>query len=142
MSAAILIVDDEPGVQKALAGDLRDEGYTVEAVSSGEECLERVIRGPLDLIILDVWLPGIDGLTTLTRLREQGRWPWLDVLDLAIQVTRGLKYAHDQGIVHRDLKPANILLLSGGVTSDDPQGSKTRPAACQVGHDFFNSPRM
>ena len=45
-----------------------------------------------------------------TRLRELVRWPRSDVLDLTIQVTRGLKYAHDQGIVHRDLKPANILL--------------------------------
>jgi two-component system nitrogen regulation response regulator NtrX len=71
MSATILIVDDEPGVQKALAGDLRDEGYTVETVSSGEECLERVVRGPVDLIVLDVWLPGMDGLATLSRLRER-----------------------------------------------------------------------
>src|SRR5713101_6923735 len=71
MSATILIVDDEPGVQKALAGDLRDEGYTVDAVSSGEECLERVVRGGVDLIVLDVWLPGMDGLATLSRLRER-----------------------------------------------------------------------
>ena len=71
MSATILIVDDEPGVQKALSGDLRDEGYSVEAVSSGEDCLERMVRGPVDLIVLDVWLPGMDGLAALTRLRER-----------------------------------------------------------------------
>lgn len=45
-----------------------------------------------------------------SRLHEIGRWPWAEVLDLATQVTRGLKYAHDHGIVHRDLKPANLLL--------------------------------
>jgi two-component system, NtrC family, nitrogen regulation response regulator NtrX len=67
----ILIVDDEPGVRTALSGVLRDEGYTVEAVSSGEDCLERVTRAAFDLIVLDVWLPGIDGLTTLARLRER-----------------------------------------------------------------------
>ncbi len=50
---------------------LRDEGYSVEAVSSGEACLERVTRGPVDLIVLDVWLPGMDGLATLARLRER-----------------------------------------------------------------------
>src|SRR5262249_42128969 len=50
---------------------LRDEGYIVETVSSGEECLERVVRGPVDLIVLDVWLPGMDGLATLIRLRER-----------------------------------------------------------------------
>jgi two-component system nitrogen regulation response regulator NtrX len=67
----ILIVDDEPGVRTALSGVLRDEGYTVDAVSSGEDCLERVTRVAFDLIILDVWLPGMDGLATLARLRER-----------------------------------------------------------------------
>src|SRR5205823_1686459 len=52
----------------------------------------------------------IDGPDCETRLHDSGRWAWSEVLDLAIQVTKGLKYAHDQGIVHRDLKPANILL--------------------------------
>jgi two-component system, NtrC family, nitrogen regulation response regulator NtrX len=67
----ILIVDDEPGVRTALSGVLRDEGYSVEAVSSGEDCLERVTRAAFDLIVLDVWLPGMDGLATLARLRER-----------------------------------------------------------------------
>jgi two-component system nitrogen regulation response regulator NtrX len=67
----ILIVDDEPGVRSALGGVLRDEGYAVEAVGSGEECLERVTRGAVDLIMLDVWLPGMDGLATFARLRER-----------------------------------------------------------------------
>jgi two-component system nitrogen regulation response regulator NtrX len=71
MKPTILIVDDEPGVRTALSGVLRDEGYTVDAVSSGEECLERVTRAAFDLIVLDVWLPGMDGLATLARLRER-----------------------------------------------------------------------
>ncbi len=71
MKPTILIVDDEPGVRNSLSGVLRDEGYAVEAVSSGEECLERVTRSPIDLIVLDVWLPGMDGLATLGRLRER-----------------------------------------------------------------------
>ena len=71
MSGTILIVDDEPGVRAALSGVLRDEGYHVDAVSSGEDCLERLARAPVDLVILDVWLPGIDGLATLARLRER-----------------------------------------------------------------------
>src|SRR5437899_9365338 len=71
MKPTILIVDDEPGVRTALSGVLRDEGYAVDAVSSGEECLERLTRGAVDLIILDVWLPGMDGLATLARLRER-----------------------------------------------------------------------
>jgi two-component system nitrogen regulation response regulator NtrX len=71
MKPTILIVDDEPGVRTALTGVLRDEGYTVEAVGTGEACLDRLTRGPVDLIVLDVWLPGMDGLATLSRLRER-----------------------------------------------------------------------
>src|SRR6478736_4701702 len=71
MKPTILVVDDEPGVRSSLSGVLRDEGYSVEAVSSGEACLDRVTRGPVDLIVLDVWLPGMDGLATLARLRER-----------------------------------------------------------------------
>jgi two-component system, NtrC family, nitrogen regulation response regulator NtrX len=71
LNPTILVVDDEPGVRTALTGVLHDEGYTVEAVSSGEACLDRVTRGPVDLIVLDVWLPGMDGLATLARLRER-----------------------------------------------------------------------
>ena len=71
MKSTILIVDDEPGVRSALSGVLRDEGYNVEAVGSGEACLDRVTRGAVDLIVLDVWLPGMDGLATLARLRER-----------------------------------------------------------------------
>jgi two-component system nitrogen regulation response regulator NtrX len=71
MKPAVLIVDDEAGVRSALGGVLRDEGYAVEAVESGEACLDRVTRAPFDVIILDIWLPGMDGLVTLARLRER-----------------------------------------------------------------------
>jgi two-component system, NtrC family, nitrogen regulation response regulator NtrX len=71
MKTTILIVDDEPGVRQALSGVLRDEGYAVEAVASGEACLDRMTKGGVDLIVLDVWLPGMDGLATLSRLRER-----------------------------------------------------------------------
>jgi two-component system nitrogen regulation response regulator NtrX len=69
--SAILIVDDEAGVRAALAGVLRDESYDVDVVESGEACLEQVGRRTYDLILLDIWLPGIDGLVTLERLRDR-----------------------------------------------------------------------
>jgi two-component system nitrogen regulation response regulator NtrX len=66
-----LVVDDEPGVRSALSGVLRDEGYQVDAVESGEACLDRLTRAAYDVILLDVWLPGADGLATLARIRER-----------------------------------------------------------------------
>ena len=72
MKATVLVVDDEAGVRSALSGVLQDEGYAVESVDSGEACLARLARQRYDVIILDVWLPGLDGLETLARLRERG----------------------------------------------------------------------
>src|SRR5215212_522046 len=71
MKPTVLIVDDEAGVRSALSGVLRDEGYAVDAVESGEACLDRVMRHAYDVIVLDIWLPGMDGLVTLERLRER-----------------------------------------------------------------------
>ena len=68
---SILIVDDEPGVRSALGGVLRDEGYEVDAVESGESCLDRLTRQTYDVVVLDIWLPGMDGLATLARMRER-----------------------------------------------------------------------
>ena len=68
---SILVVDDEPGVRSSVSGVLRDEGFDVDAVGTGEECLERANTDAYDVIVLDVWLPGLDGLTTLQRLRER-----------------------------------------------------------------------
>jgi len=75
MPASILIVDDESGIRQSLSALLRDEGYDVTAVSSGEECIEAVERRPFDLILLDIWLPGIDGLATLERINEHDGAP-------------------------------------------------------------------
>src|SRR6476620_3521229 len=67
----ILIVDDEPGIRQSLKGVFEDEGFSTEAVSTGEDCLKKVEHNQYDLVLLDIWLPGIDGLETLRRLREK-----------------------------------------------------------------------
>ena len=69
-AARILIVDDEPLIRQSLSGVLEDEGYQTHAVGSGEECCEELRHTAYDLVLLDVWLPGMDGLETLARLQE------------------------------------------------------------------------
>jgi two-component system nitrogen regulation response regulator NtrX len=69
MREAVLIVDDESGVRASLAGILGDEGYAVQAVESGEACLAALEGRRFDLVLLDVWLPRMDGLETLARVR-------------------------------------------------------------------------
>ena len=70
MRESILLVDDEAGVRSSLSGILADEGYDVEAVGSGEEGLAALAARRFELVLLDVWLPGADGLETLERIRE------------------------------------------------------------------------
>ena len=71
MKASVLVVDDEAGVRAALTGVLKDEGYDVDTAPSGEACLEATARRAYDLILLDVWLPGMDGLDTLAAMRRR-----------------------------------------------------------------------
>src|ERR1700687_388375 len=68
--AHILIVDDESGIRESLRGVLEDEGYKTSVSPSGEDCLELLRKNSFDLILLDVWLTGIDGLEVLERIRE------------------------------------------------------------------------
>ena len=69
-AARILVVDDEPLIRQSLSGVLEDEGYQTHAVESGEECCEELRHTAYDLVLLDVWLPGMDGLETLARIQE------------------------------------------------------------------------
>jgi two-component system nitrogen regulation response regulator NtrX len=71
----ILIVDDEPEIRKSLRGVLEDEGYKVAAAASGEACLEEIKKHPFDVVLLDIWLPGADGLETLEQIKNADTAP-------------------------------------------------------------------
>lgn len=70
MPNSVLIVDDEEGIRRSLAGVLEDEGMSVETAATGEECLSLFERRLFSCVLLDVWLPGIDGIETLERLKS------------------------------------------------------------------------
>lgn len=72
MLNSVLIVDDERGIRETLRGVLEDEDFEVETVESGEDCLKTIEKQNFACILLDVWLPGIDGLETLKKLRDEG----------------------------------------------------------------------
>jgi two-component system nitrogen regulation response regulator NtrX len=71
----ILIVDDESDIRFSLKGVLEDEGHQAALASSGEECLQVLDSNVFDVVLLDVWLPGIDGLETLEKIRERENAP-------------------------------------------------------------------
>ena len=66
----ILIVDDESGIRESLSGVLEDEGYKASTAQSGEECLELLRKSHYDVVLLDIWMPGIDGLEVLEKIKE------------------------------------------------------------------------
>jgi len=70
---SILVVDDERGILEQLGGILRDEGFGVTALPTGEEALSAVSAELFDLLLLDVALPGMDGIEVLRRMRAAGQ---------------------------------------------------------------------
>src|SRR5512139_253060 len=65
----ILVVDDDRTTLRMLRLQLEGAGYEVETVRDGATALARMARKPFDLVLLDVWMPGMDGLEVLSRLR-------------------------------------------------------------------------
>jgi two-component system, OmpR family, response regulator len=68
----ILIVEDDPAVASGVAAGLAREGFTTVSVDSGERALDEIPRAHFDVVVLDLWLPGIDGFEVLKRLRAAG----------------------------------------------------------------------
>lgn len=74
-TATILVVDDEPQLRRAMKATLTDLGYLVVEAKTGEEALEVLRRDPVDLILLDLNMPGIGGLETCRAIRENSETP-------------------------------------------------------------------
>lgn len=70
MAKTILIVDDEPEILKSVGAILVDEGYEILAIPDGIEALRMIEEDSPDLVLLDIWLPGMDGIEVLSRLRS------------------------------------------------------------------------
>ncbi|ATX79062.1 two-component system, NtrC family, nitrogen regulation response regulator NtrX [Mariprofundus aestuarium] len=70
MTARIMIVDDEQPIRDSLQGLFEDEDYLVVSAASGEEAIARLRKQSVDCVLLDIWMPGIDGLETLSRIQQ------------------------------------------------------------------------
>ena len=69
MARKILLVDDEPLILKGLKYSLEQDGYLTDSAMDGEEALAKFFAGEYDLILLDVMLPGLDGIEVCQRIR-------------------------------------------------------------------------
>ncbi|WP_437826272.1 response regulator [Sorangium sp. So ce1153] len=97
MSKHILVVDDEARIREVLLYALQKEGYTVTAVADGRAAVEAAGAGGVDLVVLDVMLPELDGLEVCRRLRAASRTPILFLSARADEVDRivGLELGGD-----------------------------------------------
>ncbi len=71
MANLVLVVDDEEAIRESLKGVLEDEGYRVVEAATGEEALEFFTKHAVDLVLLDIWLPGMDGVAVLQAMKEK-----------------------------------------------------------------------
>jgi two-component system nitrogen regulation response regulator NtrX len=94
MSKKILVIDDETSILESLAGILSDEGFTPVCIDSAEEGLKHLKSKTVDLVLLDIWMPGMDGIEALKQIKEE--YPELQVImisghgtiETAVQATK------------------------------------------------------
>lgn len=107
MGKRILLVDDEPLMLKGLKYTLEQEGYETDMAMDGEEALAKFAELPFDLVLLDVMLPKLDGLSVCQRIREQSNVPIIMLTAKGEDMDKilGLEYGADDYMT----KPFNIL---------------------------------
>ena len=113
MNTRILIVDDETLLVKGLKYSLEQDGYKTDSAFDGNEALEKAIKEKYDLIILDLMLPGIDGLEVCQKIREQSQVPIIMLTAKGEDINKilGLGYGADDYLT----KPFNILELKARI---------------------------
>lgn len=123
---SILIVDDEPEIRRAVLGGLRAQGYEVRAASDGEEALRLASAATPDLVILDLMMPGMDGLEVCRRLRA---WSDVPILVLSARAQERQKVqALDEGADDYLTKPFGMDELTARIRAALRRHRRTLPA--------------
>jgi DNA-binding response OmpR family regulator len=108
----ILVVDDDPTMVKLINVNLKLNNYSVVEATSGEQALEVLSNEPLDLVVLDIMMPGVDGWEVLKRIRSDTETEEMPVILVTAKtqdsdVIRGWELGADEYVI----KPFNPLLL-------------------------------
>jgi two-component system response regulator VicR len=84
MAKKIMVVDDEPGIQRSVKRVLEKEGYDIVTASSGRECLDKLEKEHVDLIILDIIMPDMDGGMVAKQIRENKKYDDTKIIHLSV----------------------------------------------------------
>ena len=128
MSSRILLVEDEPGLVLTLSDLLRAEGYEIESASDGPDGLARATNEPIDLLILDVMLPGMSGLEVCRELRRLGKDVAVLMLTAKSQLTDrvvGLKLGADDYLT-KPFEPPELMARIEALLRRTRKDSRTR----------------
>ncbi len=109
----ILVVDDDRTTRELLRLQLRSAGYSVETAGDGASALARVRRKKFDLVLLDVWMPGMDGLAVLASLRNEPSQPRVVVMtadDTSETLLRAIR-AQAYRFVTKPVEPKDLVKL-------------------------------
>jgi CheY-like chemotaxis protein len=122
----ILVVDDDRSTRHLVRLQLRSAGYSVETAGGGIAALARLRRKHFDLVLLDVWMPDLNGLEMLARIRKEPSQPKVIVMtadDTSETLLRAIR-EHAYRYVTKPVEPKDLIALVGGVLAS---GSEVRP---------------
>ena len=127
----VLVVEDHPQMAELLDQRLREEGFAVDVVSTGEDATWMAAENDYDAVVLDVLLPGIDGFETCRRIRDQGRWAPILMLT-ARDAVRDRVHGLDAGADDYLTKPFSLAELLARLRALTRRGPAERPAVLSV----------
>lgn len=145
MKASIYIADDEKNIRDVITKFLESDGYSVSAFENGDLLMQAFLKKPAQLVILDIMMPGTDGLTICKQLREITNVPiiMLSAKDTEFDYVQGITIGGDDYLT-KPFRPTTLLMrvhsLLRRMDMSNPKATEDKPQSLTVGNLEFNAP--
>lgn len=145
MKASIYIADDEKNIRDVITKFLESDGYSVSAFENGDLLMQAFLKKPAQLVILDIMMPGTNGLTICKQLREITNVPiiMLSAKDTEFDYVQGITIGGDDYLT-KPFRPTTLLMrvrsLLRRMDMNNPQATEDKPQSLTVGNLEFNAP--
>lgn len=145
MKASIYIADDEKNIRDVITKFLESDGYSVSAFGNGDQLMQAFLKKPAQLVILDIMMPGTDGLTICKQLREITNVPiiMLSAKDTEFDYVQGITIGGDDYLT-KPFRPTTLLMrvhsLLRRMDMNNPKATEDKPQSLTVGNLEFNAP--